>query len=143
MDGQQYGKLFSFIWNIANDVLVFAFEKGDYKKIILPFTVLRRIDVLLEETKAKVLEKKAFCDKNKLPYEQIPLTYPGGIAAFYEKEVKPYDAEATFGEPVVGYELSFTKYFYKPVELRTQDEIAAEISSLEKETSGLLREILS
>lgn len=46
MDSQQYGKLFSFIWNIANDVLVFAFEKGDYKKIILPFTVLRRIDVL-------------------------------------------------------------------------------------------------
>ena len=106
MDSQQYGKLFSFIWNIANDVLVFAFEKGDYKKIILPFT------------------------------------YPGGIEAFYEKEVKPYDAEATFGEPVVGYELSFTKYFYKPVELRTQDEIAAEISSLEKETAGLLREIL-
>ncbi|MBP5284781.1 MAG: SAM-dependent DNA methyltransferase [Kiritimatiellae bacterium] len=79
MDGQQYGKLFSFIWNIANDVLVFAFEKGDYKKIILPFTVLRRIDVLLEETKSKVLEKKAFCDKNKLPYEQFlpPVTgYP-------------------------------------------------------------------
>ncbi len=46
MDSQQNGKLFSFIWNIANDVLVFAFEKGDYKKIILPFTVLRRIDVL-------------------------------------------------------------------------------------------------
>lgn len=76
MDNQQYGKLFSFIWNIANDVLVFAFEKGDYKKIILPFTVLRRIDVLLEETKAKVLEKKKFCDKNKLPYEQFlpPMT---------------------------------------------------------------------
>ena len=79
MDKQQYGKLFSFIWNIANDVLVHAFEKGDYKKIILPFTVLRRIDVLLDETKKAVLEKKAFCDKNKLPYEQFlpPVTgYP-------------------------------------------------------------------
>ena len=71
MDNQQYGKLFGFIWNIANDILVFAFEKGDCKKIILPFAVLRRIDVLLEETKAKVLEKKRFCDKNKLPYEQL------------------------------------------------------------------------
>ena len=69
MDNQQYGKLFSFIWNIANDVLVHAFEKGDYKKIILPFTVLRRIDVLLEETKMQVAAKKAFCDQNKLPYE--------------------------------------------------------------------------
>ena len=69
MDNQHYGKLFSFIWNIANDVLVHAFEKGDYKKIILPFTVLRRIDVLLEATKPQVAAKKAFCDQNKLPYE--------------------------------------------------------------------------
>lgn len=34
MDDRQYGKLFSFNWNIANDVLVFAFEKGDCKKIL-------------------------------------------------------------------------------------------------------------
>lgn len=74
--------------------------------------------------------------------EQIPLTYPGGIDAFYEKEVKPYDDEAQFGEPVVGYELSFTKYFYKPVELRTQAEIAADIDRLEQSTAGLLKEIM-
>lgn len=64
METKQYNSLFSFIWNIANDVLVHAFEKGDYKKIILPFMVLRRIDVLLEPTKEKVLAKKEFCDKN-------------------------------------------------------------------------------
>lgn len=58
MDNKQYNALFSFIWNIANDVLVHAFEKGDYKKIILPFMVLRRIDVLLEPTKASMLEEK-------------------------------------------------------------------------------------
>lgn len=66
MDNKQYNALFSFIWNIANDVLVHAFEKGDYKKIILPFMVLRRIDVLLEPTKAAVLEKKEFCDSHHL-----------------------------------------------------------------------------
>lgn len=64
METKQYNSLFSFIWNIANDVLEHAFEKGDYKKIILPFMVLRRIDVLLEPTKEKVLAKKEFCDKN-------------------------------------------------------------------------------
>ena len=48
MDNKQYNALFSFIWNIANDVLVHAFEKGDYKKIILPFMVLRRIDATKE-----------------------------------------------------------------------------------------------
>ena len=74
--------------------------------------------------------------------EQIPLLYPGGIAAFYEKEVKPYDAEAEFGEPIIGYELSFTKYFYKPVQLRTLDAIMEDIRSIERDTDGLLDEIM-
>lgn len=58
MEQQQYNKLFSFLWNIANDVLVQAFEKGDYKKITLPFIVLRRLDLLLADTKQQVLD---FC----------------------------------------------------------------------------------
>ena len=41
MNQAQYNQLFSFIWNIANDVLVQVFTKGDYKKIILPMMVLR------------------------------------------------------------------------------------------------------
>ena len=92
METQHYNRLSSFIWNIATDVLVHAFEKGDYKKIILPFTVLRRIDVLLEGTKAKALEKKAFCDRNKLPYEQFlpPVTgYPFyNVSAFTMSSLK-------------------------------------------------------
>lgn len=40
MEQSQYNFLFSFIWNIANDVLVNAFNKGDYKKVILPMLVL-------------------------------------------------------------------------------------------------------
>lgn len=66
MNQAQYNQLFSFIWNIATDVLVHAFEKGDYKKIILPFMVLRRIDVLLEPTKDAVLQKKEFCDSHNI-----------------------------------------------------------------------------
>lgn len=58
MDNKQYNALFSFIWNIANDVLVHAFEKGDYKKIILPFMVLRRIDVLLESNQSSRSRKE-------------------------------------------------------------------------------------
>ncbi|MGN0842827.1 MAG: N-6 DNA methylase [Kiritimatiellia bacterium] len=90
-----------------------------------------------------VLKKgKPVIAKARNEVEQIPLTYPGGIAAFYEKEVKPYDAEATFGEPAIGYEISFTKHFYKPVELRSVEAIAAEIAALEKANDGLLKEIL-
>jgi type I restriction enzyme M protein len=74
--------------------------------------------------------------------ERVPLNYPGGIEAFYQNEVAPYDSEARFGEPILGYELSFTKYFYKPVELRTLSEIRADIREIESQTSGMLDQIL-
>ena len=74
--------------------------------------------------------------------EQVPMNYPGGIEAFYENEVKPYTPDVVFGEPTVGYELSFTKYFYKPVELRSLKDIKNDIMKLEKQTEGALAEIL-
>lgn len=80
--------------------------------------------------------------KNRNECEHIPLTYPGGIEAFYENEVAPYDSEARFGEAVLGYELSFTKYFYKPVELRSLEEIRADIRDVEARTAGMLNKIL-
>ena len=76
--------------------------------------------------------------------EQVPLLEPGGIDAFFRREVQPYvpdawiDTEAT----KIGYEISFTRYFYKPQPLRTLDEIRADIEALERETEGLLGEIL-
>lgn len=69
MTTQQYNQLFSFIWNIANDVLVSNMDKGDYRKVILPFMVLRRIDVLLEPTKDEVLKQKEMCEKLGLTSE--------------------------------------------------------------------------
>lgn len=80
--------------------------------------------------------------KVKGEVEQIPFRYPGGIQGFYEKEVKPYEPDEVFGEPTIGYELSFTKYFYKPVKLRTLDEIKSDIRGIEASTEGLLNEIL-
>lgn len=76
--------------------------------------------------------------------EQVPLLEPGGIDAFLEREVLPYAREAWYApESVkVGYEISFTRYFYKPQPLRTLDEIRADILALENETQGALMEIL-
>ena len=56
--------------------------------------------------------------------------------------MKPYDPEAVFGEPIIGYELSFTKYFYKPVQLRSLDAIREDIRAIERDTDGLLDEIM-
>ena len=74
MEQAQYNQLFSFIWNIATDVLVYAFEKGEYKKIIMPMMVLRRIDVLLEPTKENLLAKKKMLDDNHFT-NQDPILY--------------------------------------------------------------------
>lgn len=76
--------------------------------------------------------------------EQIPLNYDGGIEKFFENEVLPYapDAWIDKSKTQIGYEISFTKYFYKPVKLRSIDEIVADIKALEAETDGLLNEII-
>ena len=74
MTDNYYNQLFSFIWNIATDVLVYAFEKGEYKKIIMPMLVLRRIDVLLEPTKERLLQQKQMLDENHIQ-NQDPILY--------------------------------------------------------------------
>ena len=76
--------------------------------------------------------------------EQIPLLEEGGIETFLEREVLPYAPDAWFKEESVkiGYEISFTRYFYKPQPMRSLEEIRADILALEKETEGLLGEII-
>jgi len=72
--------------------------------------------------------------------EQVPLLEEGGIEAFLKREVLPYTADAWLDESKtqVGYEVSFTRHFYKPQPLRTLGEIAADIVAVEKEAEGLL-----
>jgi type I restriction enzyme M protein len=76
--------------------------------------------------------------------EQIPLLEPGGIEAFLRREVLPYTPDAWLNEGAtkIGYEISFTRHFYKPQPLRILEEIRADILALEKETEGLLGEIV-
>ena len=77
--------------------------------------------------------------------EQIPLQEAGGIEAFLRREVFPYASDAWYRPETVktGYEISFTRYFYKPQPIRTLEEIRAEILALEQETEGLLSEIIA
>jgi type I restriction enzyme M protein len=76
--------------------------------------------------------------------EQIPLLEEGGIEAFIKREVLPYAPDAWFEQDSVktGYEISFTRYFYKPKPLRALAEIRADILALEKETEGLLDDLI-
>lgn len=76
--------------------------------------------------------------------EQIPLLEDGGIEAFIRREVLPHVPDAWYDSESIktGYEISFTRYFYKPQPLRSLEEIRADIVALEKETEGLLGEII-
>lgn len=66
MNQKVHNQIVSFIWSIADDVLRDVFVRGKYRDIILPFTVLRRLDALLVPTKEKVLEAAAFMEKQKI-----------------------------------------------------------------------------
>ena len=50
-----HGEIVSFIWGVA-DLIRDSFKRGHYQDVILPFTVLRRIDAVLAPTKQKVLD---------------------------------------------------------------------------------------
>ena len=77
--------------------------------------------------------------------EQVPLLHEGGIDAFLEKEVLPYAPDAWYlpGQVKTGYEISFTRHFYKPKPMRTLEEIRSDILALEQESEGLLDGILA
>ena len=98
----------------------------------------------LDENGQPIVDKKGKPVKPTTDKEQVPFSYEGGIEAFIENEVKPYNplAYTKPGTEKIGYELSFTKYFYQPVQLRTLEEITADIRAVEAETDGLLDEIM-
>jgi len=76
--------------------------------------------------------------------EQVPLLEESGVEAFLRREVLPYAPDAWYDPDRVktGYEISFTRYFYKAKPLRTLEEIRADILAVERETEGLLEEIV-
>ncbi len=76
--------------------------------------------------------------------EQVPLLEEGGIEAFFRREVLPYNSDAWIdsNKTQIGYEISFTRHFYKPAPMRTLEEIKADIIALEQETEGLLEQII-
>ena len=92
--------------------------------------------------KPSVIEYEA--DTDLRDTEQVPLLHPGGIEAFLQEEVLPYALDAWYKPDAVkiGYEINFNRHFYKPQPMRPLEEIRADILALERETEGLLAEII-
>ena len=72
----------NYIWGIANDVLRDVYVRGKYRDVILPMTVLRRLDAVLEDTKPAVLEMKATLDAAGIVEQEAALCQAAG-QAFY------------------------------------------------------------
>ena len=62
MDNQSYNAIVSFIWGITDDCLRDVYVRGKYRDVILPMTVIRRLDAMLEGTKQAVLDMKKTLD---------------------------------------------------------------------------------
>lgn len=110
----------------------------------LKSTVLKKIRpfITVKDASAKPITGEA--DSDLRDTELIPFTYEGGIEGFMKNEVLSYAPDAWIDKKKtqIGYEISFNKYFYRPVNLRSMDEIIASLNELEKEADGMLAGIV-
>ena len=77
--------------------------------------------------------------------ERVPFRYGGGIPAFFEKEVLPFVPDAWIDEskPKIGYEIPFTRYFFKFTTLRDSSVIMEDIRALEERIQASLAEVFA
>ena len=92
------------------------------------------------EIAGKVMTVEYEADSDCSDFEQVPLLEDGGVDAFITREVLPYapDAWVDRSSEKIGYEISFTKVFYKPAALRSLEEIEADIKRVLNESDGLV-----
>jgi type I restriction enzyme M protein len=84
-----HSQIVSFIWGIA-DLIRDTFKRGKYQDVILPFTVLRRLDCVLAPTKEKVLETNARLRERGLGNPDAQLRKAAGFA-FYNTSLYDFD----------------------------------------------------
>ena len=78
MDQAQHNAIVSFIWGVADDVLRDLYVRGKYRDVILPMTVLRRLDAVLEPTKQAVLDMKESLDRAGITNQDAALRQAAG-----------------------------------------------------------------
>lgn len=127
----------------ALDKLDVTLRAAEFKNLYGAFTTKDPLakPVIKKKTKASVEHEP---DPDLRDYEQVPLLEPGGIDAFLKREVLPHvpDAWIDHSKTLVGYEIPFTRHFYKPKPLRSLEAIKVDIFAIEQETGGLLEKII-
>ena len=139
----EYDKVVSAIEKTAKDAPLddwTAFAKATGLKA----TALKKIRPFITEKDPTAQPIDGEPDADLRDTENIPFTYEGGIEMFMQNEVLTYAPDAYIDEKktAIGYEISFTKYFYKPIELREMNDILTTLNELEKEANGVLADIM-
>ena len=116
MNARTHGELARFIWGICN-LLRGPYKRNEYRKVILPLTVLRRFDCVLAPTKQQVFSAAA------------------------EHKAKTGSLRINLLEAKIGYEIPLNRHFYVYEPPRPLEEIDADLQALEHEIISLLAEV--
>ena len=84
----------NYIWGIADDVLRDVYVRGKYRDVILPMTVLRRLDAVLEPTKQAVLDMKVWLDEQGIVEQKETLRQAAGQAFYNTSKFTLHDLRA-------------------------------------------------
>lgn len=114
------------------------------KRCGLKAALLKKVRPYITEKDPLASPVNGEADPDLRDTEIIPFNFEGGIEGFFKNEVIPFASDAWIDEKStkVGYELSFTKHFFKPMVFRSVQEIVDDLQALERETDGMLAEIL-
>ena len=115
-----------------------------YTKVTVESPLIEKCEILGEEREVVVRDKQGNPkpDPTLRDYERVPLTEE--IDDYYQREVKPHlpDSWLDRKKDKVGYEINFNRYFYQYTPLRSLKEITDEMLTLERQSKGLLNEVL-
>jgi len=116
---------------------IYANEYFGYTKVTIEQPLMKSDSIVRDK------DGKPKPDTTKRDYERIPLL--DDIDEYFEREVKPHllDSWMERTKDKIGYEINFTKYFYKYKPLRSLEEITQDLLELDEEIEGKMKEILS
>jgi len=119
------------------DSKIYPNEYFGYSKITVEQPAMKNGKAVKDKT------KNLKPDTKKRDYERVSLM--DDVDEYYQREVKPHlpDSWMDRSKDKVGYEINFTKYFYKYTPLRSLEEITQDLLKLEEETEGLMKEVIS
>ena len=94
MQDTQFNRISNFIWSVADNLLRDLYVRGKYRDVILPMTVIRRLDAVLEPTKQQVLTEKQWLDEAGITNQESVLRQAAGQAFYNASEFNLRDLTA-------------------------------------------------